>query len=101
MTSTGWPQGPARWPTTSVDVRGQVSQLAASVQELENAFTSTKDQYSGDTLVNEVDIAAKLVDHVNSLSNTMGWNFTAAKNMFDWIGPVLTALQGNPVCDAR
>ena len=59
-----------------------------------------KTQYSGDTLVKEVDTAAKLVDHVNSLSNAMGWNFSAAKNMFAWIGPVLTALQGNPVCDA-
>ena len=82
------------------DVRGQVSQLAASVQELQNAFSSTKNQYSGDTLVKEVDIAAQIVDHVNSLSNAMGWNFSAAKNMFAWIGPVLAALQGNPVCDA-
>jgi putative drug exporter of the RND superfamily len=81
------------------DVRGQVNQLAASVQELENAFSSTKNQYSGDTLVKEVDIAAQLVDHVNSLSNAMGWNFSAAKNIFAWIGPVLAALQGNPVCD--
>ncbi|MGO9654898.1 MMPL/RND family transporter [Mycobacterium sp.] len=81
-------------------VRGQVNQLAASVQELENAFSSAKNQYSGDALVKEVDIAAQLVDHVNSLGNAMGWNFSAAKNMFAWIGPVLTALQGNPVCDA-
>ncbi|MGB9249181.1 MAG: RND family transporter [Mycobacterium sp.] len=81
------------------EVRGQVGELAASVQELENTFKSTKDQYSGDTLVHEVDIAARLVDHVNSLSNTMGWNYSTAKNMFEWIGPVLTALQGNPVCD--
>jgi RND superfamily putative drug exporter len=82
------------------DVRGQINQLAAGVQELENAFSSTKNQYSGDALVKEVDLAAQLVDHVNSLSNAMGWNFTAAKNMFAWIGPVLVALQGNPVCDA-
>lgn len=82
------------------DVRGQVNQLAASVRELETAFSSTKNQYSGNALVEEVDIAARLVDHVNSLSNAMGWNFSAAKNMFAWIGPVLTALQGNPVCDA-
>src|ERR1700739_4831999 len=81
------------------DVRGQVNQLAASVQELENAFSSTKNQYGGDTLVKEVDTAAKLVDHVNSLSNAMGWNYSAGKNMFAWIGPVLMALQGNPVCD--
>ncbi|OBI52327.1 RND family transporter [Mycobacterium sp. E787] len=82
------------------EVRGQVSQLTASVEELQNAFSSTKNQYSGDTLVKEVDLAAQLVDHVNALSNAMGWNFTAAKNMFAWMGPVLTALQGNPVCDA-
>jgi RND superfamily putative drug exporter len=50
-------------------------------------------------LVHEVDIAAQLVDHVDSLSNAMGWNYTTAKNMFEWIGPVLTALRGNPVCD--
>lgn len=81
------------------DVRAQINQIAAGVQELENAFSSAKNQYSGDTLVKEVDIAAQLVDHVNSLSNTMGWNFSAAKNMFAWIGPVLAALQGNPVCD--
>lgn len=82
------------------DVRGQVNQLAASLQELENAFSSARSQYSGDALVKEVDIAAQLVDHVNSLSNAMGWNFSAAKNLFAWIGPVLAALQGNPVCDA-
>lgn len=81
-------------------VRGQVSQLAAGVQELENAFSSAKNQYSGDALVKEVDLAAQLVDHVNSLSTAMGWNFTAGMNMFAWIGPVLAALQGNPVCDA-
>ncbi|ORA20356.1 RND family transporter [Mycobacterium arosiense] len=82
------------------NMRGQVIQLAAGVQELANAFSSTKNQYSGDALVKEVDLAAQLVDHVNALSNAMGWNFSAAKNMFAWIGPVLGALQGNPRCDA-
>jgi len=82
------------------DVRGQVGRLAASVQELENDFSSTKDQYSGETLVKEVDLTAQLLDHVNSLMNVMGWNFSTAKNMFAWINPVLNALRGNPVCDA-
>ncbi|OBH44255.1 hypothetical protein A5683_18090 [Mycobacterium mantenii] len=81
------------------NVRGQVVQLAASMQELESAFSSAKNQYTGDALVKQVDIAAQLVDHVNALSNSMGWNFSAAKNMFGWIGPVLAALQGNPRCD--
>ncbi|MEZ0350445.1 RND family transporter [Mycobacterium sp. pR1184] len=82
------------------EVRGQVGQLAASLEELQSAFSSAKSQYTGDALVKQVDLAAQLVDHVNSLSNAMGWNFSAAKNVFAWIGPVLAALQGNPVCDA-
>lgn len=81
------------------DVRGQVKRLSASVQEVVNSFSSMKNQYGGDVLVQEVETAAKLVDHVNSLSNSLGWNFTAGKNMFAWIGPVLMALQGNPICD--
>ncbi|UMB71289.1 RND family transporter [Mycobacterium paraterrae] len=81
-------------------VQGQVGELAASVQELDSTFKSTKDQYSGETLVHEVDLAAQLVDHVNAISNKMGWNYTGAKNLVEWVGPVLNALHGNPVCDA-
>ncbi|CDO89683.1 hypothetical protein AWC29_22985 [Mycobacterium triplex] len=92
--------GAGTMANTLGDVRGQVAQLAASLEELQDAFSSAKSQYTGDALVKQVDIAAQLVDHVNSLSNAMGWNFSAAKNVFAWIGPVLTALRGNPVCDA-
>jgi putative drug exporter of the RND superfamily len=81
------------------DMRGQVSQLVIGIQDLLDASSSMNTQSGGDTLVKEVDTAAKLVDAVNSLSNSMGWNFSAAKDMFGWIFPVLTALQGNPVCD--
>jgi putative drug exporter of the RND superfamily len=81
------------------DMRGQVGQLVIGIQGLIDASSSMKTQSGGDTLVKEVDTAAKLVDAVNSLSNSMGWNFSAAKDMFGWIFPVLTALQGNPACD--
>ena len=81
------------------EVRGQVGRLAASVQDLENSMSSTKDQYSGDALVKQVDITAQLVDHVNSLTNAMGFTYGGAKDFFSWIGPVVMALRGNPVCD--
>ncbi len=80
--------------------RSQVSLLATSIQTVIDVLSSMKTRYGGDTLVKEVDTAAKLVDHVNSLGNSMGWNFSAVEDMFGWIGPVLAALQGNPVCDA-
>jgi len=81
-------------------VRGQVSLLATSIQGLLDALSSMKTQYSGDTLVTQVDTGAKLVAAVNSLGNSMGLNLSTTRDMFAWIGPVLTALQGNPVCDA-
>jgi putative drug exporter of the RND superfamily len=80
-------------------VQGQVGELAASVQELDNTFKSSKDQYSGETLVHEVDLAAQLIDHVNAISNRIGVNYTGVKNTVEWLGPVVAALRGNPTCD--
>ena len=82
------------------DVRAQVNQIAPSIQSLLDAFSSMKTKYGGDKLVRDVEAAAKLVKAVNRLGNAMGINFAAVKDMFAWIGPVLTALQGNPVCNA-
>jgi RND superfamily putative drug exporter len=82
------------------DVRAQVNKIAPSIQSLVDALSSMRTQYGGDKLVRDVDTAAKLVDSINALGNAMGVNFSAVKDMFAWIGPVLTALQGNPVCDA-
>ena len=81
------------------DVRGQVSQIATSVAGVVDAFAAIKSQYSGDTLVKNVEVAAKLVNAVNRLGNSMGVSFTAARDMFAWVGPVLVALHGNAVCD--
>lgn len=81
------------------DVRGQVGQIAGSVQSVVDAFTAIRGQYSGDTLVKNVEVAAKLVNAVNRLGNSMGVSFTAARDMFAWVGPVLVALHGNAVCD--
>lgn len=81
------------------DVRGQVGQVATSIQAMVDAFSSIKGQYGGDTLVKNVEVAAKLVNAVNRLGNEMGVSFTAARDMFAWVGPVLVALHGNAVCD--
>ena len=83
------------------DVRAQVGQIAPSIQSLVDAFSSTRNQYGGDKLVKDVETAAKLVQSINALANSMGVNFAAVKNVFAWIGPVLAALQGNQVCDAN
>ncbi|MCV7287910.1 MMPL family transporter [Mycolicibacterium wolinskyi] len=83
------------------DVRAQINQIAPSLASMVNAFSSVRTEYGGDKLVRDVETAAKLVQSVNALANSMGVNFRAVKDMFGWIGPVLTALQGNAVCDAN
>jgi RND superfamily putative drug exporter len=82
-------------------VRAQVDEIAPSLQSLIGTFSSVRAEYGGEKLVRDVETAAKLVDSVNKLGLSMGVNFRAVRDMFAWIGPVLTALQGNRVCDAN
>ncbi len=82
------------------DVRAQVDKMAPSIQGLLDAFSSVKSREGGDALVKDVAAAAKLVQAANRLGNAMGINVANVRDMFAWIGPVLTALQGNPVCNA-
>ncbi|OBF28317.1 hypothetical protein A5724_28315 [Mycobacterium sp. ACS1612] len=83
------------------DVRTQINKIAPSMQRLIDAFSSMRTNLGGDKLVKDVETAAKLVQSVNELGNAMGVNFTTVKDMFAWVGPVLTALNGNVVCDAN
>ncbi|MCV7424659.1 RND family transporter [Mycobacterium yunnanensis] len=82
------------------DVRSQINRMAPSIQSLLDAFASMKSKDGGDRLVRDVAASARLVKAVNRLGNSMGVNFANVRDMFAWIGPVLVALQGNPVCDA-
>ncbi|WKG03879.1 RND family transporter [Mycolicibacterium sp. HK-90] len=83
------------------DVRTQINQIAPSIQNLVDTFSSVRSEYGGDKLVHDVEVAAKLVQSINALANAMGVNFAAVKNIFSWIGPVLAALQNNAVCDSN
>jgi putative drug exporter of the RND superfamily len=83
------------------DARAQIGQIAPSIQALIDSFSSMRSEYGGDKLVSDVETAAKLVNSINALGNAIGLNFTSVKDMFAWIGPVLTALQGNAICDAN
>ena len=81
------------------DVRGQITDIAGSLQQMVQAFSALRGQYGGDKLVRNVDVAAQLVASINRLGNSMGVNLMATRDMFAWVGPVLTALHGNVVCD--
>lgn len=81
------------------DVRVQIDDLATNIQGMVDAFSALKLQYSGDNLVKNVEVAAKLVQAINELGNSMGITYQAGRDLIGWVGPVLAALQGNVVCD--
>ena len=83
------------------DVRAQINRIAPSMQRLIDAFSSMRSETGGDKLVRDVETAAKLVQSVNALGNAMGVNFSAVRDLFAWVGPVLAALNGNAICDAN
>jgi putative drug exporter of the RND superfamily len=83
------------------DVRGQINRIAPSMQRLIDAMSSIRSQLGGDKLVKNVQAAADLVASINALGNEMGVNFSAVRDMFAWVGPVLAALNGNAICDAN
>ena len=86
---------------TLADVRSQINRIAPSLQRLIDAVSSMRTQFGGDKLVKQVQTAAQLVQSINALGNAMGVNFSAVRDMFGWIGPVLAALEGNAICDAN
>ncbi len=81
------------------DVRVEINDLATNIQGMVDAFSALKFQYSGDNLVKNVEVAAKLVQAVNELGNSMGITYQAGRDLIGWVGPVLAALHGNVVCD--
>lgn len=85
--------------TGLVDVRTEVNDLATNISGMVDAVGALKSHYSGDTLVKNVEIAAKLVNAINELGNSMGLSYQAGRDVLGWVGPVLMALQGNVVCD--
>jgi RND superfamily putative drug exporter len=82
------------------NVRGQVSQAISGVRGLVDALSSLQNQFGGGETLKEIDNAAKLVTSVRALGYAIGVNLTNAVDTFDWAGPVVTALDASPTCDA-
>ena len=81
-------------------LRGPVTQAIATVSGLVDAFTSMQNQFGGQKTLAEFDSAAKLVNAMRALGDSMGVNLADLRNSFDGIVPVPTALNTSAVCDA-
>lgn len=82
------------------DVRGQVSQAIVNVRGLVDALTYLQNQFGGNRTLRQIDNAAKLVTAMRALGDGIGVNFATVLDAFTWAGPVVTALNASPICDA-
>ncbi|MGB8502996.1 RND family transporter, partial [Mycobacterium sp.] len=82
------------------NVRSQVIQAVSIVRGLVDALTSMQNQFGGDKTLKQIDSAVKLVSSMLALGESLDVNFANIAQTFDWAGPVVTALDASPVCDA-
>ena len=92
--------GATRWPTPSATCAHR-STRSRPVSTACSTRSRRGDPVRRDKLVRDVRPPPSSSTGVNKLGNSMGMNFAAVGDLFGWIGPVLTALHGNAVCDAN
>jgi RND superfamily putative drug exporter len=85
------------------DVRGQVSQAVSNVGSLIDALADLENMFGGDKTFGEIDSemggAARLLNSIRTLGDTLQVNFASIANSFEWVDPVVTALDGSLFCD--
>jgi RND superfamily putative drug exporter len=82
------------------DVRGQVIQAIATVRGLVDTLASMQNQFGGGKTLKDIDTAAQLITAMRAFGDALGVNFANAAKNFDWVEPVVTALNANPACNA-
>ena len=80
------------------DVRGQVSQAVGNVSSLIDALTYIQDLAGGEKTFADIDKAARMAASISTLGDTMETYFSNLSYSFDWIDPVVVALDTSPYC---
>ena len=80
--------------------RGQINNAVSSVRGLVDALAYLQNQFGAATTFRQLDNAAKLVSSMRALGDALGVNFANFATAFDWVGPVVTALDASPICGA-
>lgn len=81
------------------DVRGQIKQAMGSVGSLVDALSFIQTNFGGNQTLGDIDKASKLVTGIRQLGDFLQVRFAAEINNFEWIDPVVIALDTSPYCD--
>ncbi|MGV0625191.1 MMPL/RND family transporter [Mycolicibacter minnesotensis] len=83
------------------DMRNQVSTSMGSVRSLVDALVFLQNQFGGGKTFGEIDQASRLINSIRALGDALQVNFGALAASFDWVDPVVEALDASPICEAN
>ncbi|MFZ4373291.1 MAG: RND family transporter [Mycobacterium sp.] len=93
-------QGAGQLASALGTVRGQVGQAIKTVRGLLDTLSAVEAEFGGSATLNDIGNAAGLLEGIRSLGSAIETNSAGVQDLFSWAGPVLNALNGNPVCDS-
>lgn len=82
------------------DARGQVNQAIGSVRSLVDALAYLQNTF-GDKTFGQIGDAARLIKTMRALGDTLQINFGNLTSSFEWVDPVVAALDASPICNAN
>jgi putative drug exporter of the RND superfamily len=81
------------------DVRGQITKAMSNVGGLVDALTFIQTMTGGGKALGDLGSADRLISGMRSLGDTMQTTFGTMATDFQWIDPVVVALDASPYCD--
>jgi putative drug exporter of the RND superfamily len=70
-----------------------------TVRPLAQALADMQQKFGGSKTLDEIDKSARLVANMRSLGEALGINLSRISDVYEWAMPMITVLNGSPVCN--
>jgi putative drug exporter of the RND superfamily len=81
--------------------RDQMTQAMSGIGSLMGTLTSLQNQFGGNAMLGQLGQANQLMSGMRALGDTLQNSFGTLTYNFEWIDPVLIALDGSPYCNTN
>jgi RND superfamily putative drug exporter len=82
-------------------LRDQITKLMSGVGSLINGLAAIQSQFGGDMTFGQMGDADRLIAGMRTLGDTLQATFGNLAENFEWVDPVVIALDGSPYCDSN
>ena len=81
-------------------LRDQITKLMSGVGSLINGLTAIQSQFGGEMTFGQMGDADRLIGGMRTLGDTLQATFGNLAKNYEWVDPVVIALDGSPYCDS-